>query len=55
MASSRKLTSSREPTGSAVRLRAGSLRDSEGDYVALVAMSSIGNDGTLLAKCLMNE
>jgi hypothetical protein len=24
-------------------------------YVALVAVSSIGNDGTLLAKCLMNQ
>jgi hypothetical protein len=38
-----------------MRLRASRLRDSEGDYVALVAMSSIGNDGTLLAKCLMNQ
>src|SRR5262245_10403124 len=29
-------------------------RGGEG-YVALVAVSSIGNDGTLMAKCLMNQ
>ena len=30
-------------------------RKGEEGYVALVAVSSIGNDGTLLAKCLMNQ
>jgi hypothetical protein len=30
-------------------------RKGEAGYVALVAVSSIGNDGTLLAKCLMNQ
>ena len=30
-------------------------RKGEDRYVALVAVSSIGNDGTLLAKCLMNQ
>jgi len=30
-------------------------RRGEDGYVALVAVSSIGNDGTLLAKCLMNQ
>jgi len=30
-------------------------RKGEEGYVALVAVSSISNDGTLLAKCLMNQ
>jgi hypothetical protein len=30
-------------------------RKGEDGYVALVAVSSISNDGTLLAKCLMNQ